>query len=260
MKNILKADFYRLFISKSFYICTLVSAALFCLGICVMRWTYNMTASQGIEINFIYKDGLSYGMTAYMDGSIHMIICIFIAIFVTSEFSHGTMKNIVSKGFSKIYIFLSKLITMTVAAFIIVIVTAITGTVVTGIVIGEFGSLSGEFGSFVLKTTAIELYLFVALTALFLMVSITVKNLGAAIAIGVIGIVSFENVIFALIEILVDRKIKFSEFSLMYNTLFYRMNMEAGGSDYIRSLIVGAVFFLVSIVFGIFMFKKVDVK
>lgn len=260
MKNILKADFYRLFISKSFYICTLVSAALFCLGICVLRWTYNLSVSQGIEFNFIYKDGLSYGMTAYMDGSVHMIICIFIAIFVTSEFSHGTIKNVVSKGFSKVKIFLSKLITMTAAAFIIVIVTVIAGTVSGGIVIGEFGSLSGEFGSFVLKTSAIELYLFIALSALFLMVAMTVKNLGAAIAIGVIGIISFENLLFALIEILVDRRIKFSEFSLMYNTLFYRMNMEAGGSDFIRSLIVGAVFFLASTAFGIFLFKKADVK
>lgn len=260
MKNLLKADFYRLFISKSFYICTIVSAALFGLGICVMNWTYKITADQSFDLSFVYKDGLSYGMTAFMDGSVHMIICIFIGIFVTSEFSHGTMKNVVSKGFSKLLIFLSKLITLTVAAFIIVIATVIAGTVCGGIVIGEFGSLTAEFTGFVLKTSAIELYLYIAMTALFLMVAMTVKNLGAVIAIGVIGIISFESVLFALLEILVDSKIKFSQFSLMYNTSFYRMNQDAAAGDFIRSLLVGAAFLLVSTAFGIYMFKKVDVK
>jgi ABC-2 type transport system permease protein len=128
------------------------------------------------------------------------------------------------------------------------------------IVIGKFGSLNGEFGSYVLKTLGIELFLYIALTALLLMVAMTVKNLGGVIAIGVIGIISFENVLFALLELAVDGRIKFSEFSLIYNTLFYRMNMEAAGSDYIRSLIVGTVFLLAATTFGIFMFKKSDVK
>lgn len=260
MKNILKSDFYRLFKSKSFYICTLVSAALFGLGIYMMYWAHKVTSSQGVEFPFQYTDGLSYGMTAFMDGSVQMIISIFIAIFVTAEFSHGTMKNIVSKGFSKVNIFLSKLLTMTVAAFIIVIATVIVGTVCGTLVTGKFGSLNGEFGGYVLKTIGIELFLYIALTALLLMVAMTVKNLGGAIAISVIGIISFENVLFALLEFAVDSKIKFSEFSLIYNTLFYRMNMEAAGSDYVRSVIVGAVFLVVATTFGIFMFKKADVK
>jgi len=257
MVNLLKADFFRLFKSKSFYICALVSAGLFGLGILIIDWTYK--AANVDIVSFPYENGLSYGITSFMEGTAHTITAIFVAIFATADFSHGTMKNVVSKGFSKVYIFLSKLIVLIVANYIIVFVTFIAGTICAWIVTGEFGSLSGDFGKYILGTTGIELYLYIALIALMLMVSMSIRNLGGAIAINVLGILSFESTLFALFEFMVDNKIKFSEFSLMYNTSFYRM-MGASSSDYIRSLIVGAVFLVASVLLGIYIFKKSDVK
>jgi len=259
MVSILKADFFRLFKSKSFYICALVSAVLFGLAIFVLDWSIKVTAAQGFEMAFPYNDALSYGIVSFMDGTVHMITGIFVAIFVTSEFSHGTMKNVVSKGFSKVYIYLSKLIAMTVAEYIIVFATFVTGTLCAWIVTKEFGSLSGDFGEYFFKSIGIELYLSFALIALMLMVSMSIKNMGGSIAINILGVMSLGNILFSLLEYMVNGKIKFSKFSLIYNISFYT-KMGASGSDYIRSLIVGAVFLIVSTVLGILIFKKSDVK
>lgn len=256
MISILKADFYRLLKSKSFYICMLVSAGLICFGFYALYWTYKST---GIMDTSFYPDGLSFGILSFTEGSVQLIIGIFLSIFVTSEFTHGTMKNVVSKGFSKVNIYLSKFITMIVAAFIIVLLTFIAGTVCASITIGKIGSLSGEFGSQLFKTIGIELYLYIALTALLLMVAMSVKNLGGAIAINVIGVFTFERILFSLLELAVDSRIKFSQYSLIYNISFYG-GMNGTADDYIRSLIVGLVFMLVSTALGIFIFKKSDVK
>jgi len=256
MVSLLKADFFRLFKSKSLYICTLVWAGIFALECLLLDLSYKVTASQGFDMSYPIPDALSYGISAFMGSS--TIIAIFVAIFAVSEFSQGTMKNLVSKGFSKAHIFLSKLIVLTVAAYFIVFVTFIAGTVCAWSFTKEFGSLSGEFGKYLWRTIGIELYLIIALTALFLMVSMSIKNMAASIAINILGL-SFGRILFSLLEYLVETKIRFTDYSLTNNIAFFS-NQQATGGDYIRALIVGAVYLIISVAVGIFIFKKSDVK
>lgn len=260
MSNLLRSDFYRLFRSKSFYVCTVVAMGLIALNIFLLDWA-SRVAGEGVnlDVSTLYKDGISYGLTAFSNGNVQMILGIIIAIFVTAEFSHGTMKNVVSKGFPKLQIYLTKLISMTVASYIIIIATFVVGTISAIIVTGTLGDLNGEYISKIVKTIGIELLLNTALTALILLVSMVVRNLGAAIAINIIGIMSFGPLIFSILEYVVKGKIKFTEYSLLNNIAFYANN-TAKGSDYLRSLIVGLIFLAVSTVLGIYAFKKSDVK
>lgn len=47
---------------------------------------------EGLPSTLRFKDGISYGLIAFTGGDIQMFIAIFSAIFITSEFVHGTMK------------------------------------------------------------------------------------------------------------------------------------------------------------------------
>ncbi|NLC19199.1 MAG: ABC transporter permease subunit [Clostridiales bacterium] len=256
MVNLLKADFFRLFKGKSLYICALVWAGIFVLQCILLDFSYRVSVNMDISISYPIPDALSYGITAFLGNN--TIIAIFVAIFAVSEFTHGTMKNLVSKGFSKVYIFLSKFIVLTVAAYFIIFVTFIAGTACAWIFSKELGSLSGEFGKYLWGTIGIELYLRIALTALLLMVSMSIKNMAGAITINILGL-SFGGMLFTLLEYLVNNKIKFTNYSLSYNIAFYS-NQGATGGDYVRTLIVGAVYLAISLALGIFIFKKSDVK
>lgn len=261
MKNLLKSDFYRLFKSLSFYICAAVAVLLFGVTIFLMDWTNKMMASQdNTTIPLAFNNGLEYAATAFMNSNILMIIGIFSAIFVTAEFAHGTMKNAVSKGFARLKIYLSKLITMVSAAFLIMLVSFIIGWVCATIVTGAAGGFTGDFILYLLKTAGIELLLITAFAAVLVMIAMIVRNLGGVIAIDVIGVMSLEMPLFLALQYLFRNKIEFSEFSLMYNILFYQMNTGATESDYLRSAIVGVVFLALSTALGIFLFRKSDVK
>jgi ABC-2 type transport system permease protein len=261
MKNLLQSDFYRLFKSKSYYICALVAILLFGSNIFLLDWSLKtLSKSSGMPADLPYKDGISYGLTVFSQGNVLMIIAIFISIFVIAEFSHGTMKNTISKGFHKLKVYLSKLITMTAAAFLLFLVTFFVGVVSGTIVTGNIGDLTGDYVSFMFKNTGIELLLNLALIAVLTMVAMIVRNLGGAIAIDLIGVLSLESVAFQALEFLFDGKIKFSQFSLMQNISFYYMNQTAAGADYFRSAIVGLAFLVIATVLGIFVFKKADVK
>jgi hypothetical protein len=257
MTNLLCSDFYRLFKSKSFYICTAVAMFFMGLSIFIVKWAATMTSKEegGAAVSMMYKDGITYGITSFASSNVQLILSIIIAIFVTSEFTYGTMKNVVSKGFSKVQIYFSKLITMIAATLIIIFATVLTGTVCAAIITGKLGAVSPE----VLKIIGIETLLNTARASLFVLVAFLVRNLGGAIAINIIGVISIEPMIFMLLQYLAKNKIKFSDFSLSFNISCY-FGSTVQTEDYIRSLIVGVVFLAVSIIAGIFAFQKADVK
>lgn len=260
MGNLLRSDFYRLFKSKSFYICALISSFLFGLNLFITYWASRSTPQmKEVYASMLPKNGIAYGLSAFANGNVQMILGIVIAIFVTAEFSHGTMKNVVSKGFSKVQIYFSKFITMLAATYMIILVTFLAGTLIATFTSGKFGDFSSDNIALIFKTVGIELLLNAALTALLVFVAMVVRNLGGVIAINILGVMSFGPLIFKLFEYLTKSKIKFTEFSLNYNIAHY-ITETVKASDYLRSTIVGLVFFAVATALGIFAFLRADVK
>lgn len=261
MNRLLKSDFYRLFKSKSYYICTAVALFLMALNIFLTDYIVKTAGKENpMYSTFPYKDGISFGISIFTDTNLLMITSIFIAIYITAEFSHGTMKNAVSKGFNKFQIYFSKLITMTVATFLAFVVNFIGAVISCTIITGTVGDLTGEYVAYIFRTIGIELLLSVALTSVLVMIAMVFRNLGGAIAVNIIGVFSFGTLIFTALEFLFDGKIKFTDFSLMKNIQFYAINQSPAGSDYLRSVIVGLVFLAITCAFGNFVFKKADVK
>ncbi len=261
MKNLLRSDFYRLFRSKSFYICTAISMLLMALNILLVEWASNLAGEEGVVIseNPIFKDGITYGLTAFANGNLEIILGIIIAIFVSAEFSHGTMKNVVSKGFSKINIYLSKLITMVSTTLIMIIATFLTGFICATILSGSMGDFSGDNLAIIFKTIGIEILLNTALVAILVLVPMVIRNIGGAIAINIFGVMTVAPLLFNILQLIARDKIKFTDYSLLNNIAFYFSN-TAKGSDYLRSVIVGLVFLVGATALGIFAFKKSDVK
>ena len=264
MLKLLQSDFYRLFRSKVFYICTLIISSLMAVSIFIMDWSSrvmgNMTTAEGLEYNLMpYNNGISYGITVFSSGEANLFMAILIAVFITAEFTHGTMKNIVSKGFKRFQIYISKVITMTAATFMMLLVMLVFGTIAATIVTGSVGTLAGVSVGEVIRMIAISLLLHTALVSVFVMVAMAVRNIGGVIAIN-ICIILFSSMIYQLLDMLTKGKTKFAEFGLRNNILLYHNNIAPASDDIIRSIIVGVAFLAFSIFIGILAFKNTDVK
>lgn len=256
MLNLLRSDFYRLFRSKSYYICMAVAFALSILEIVIV---YMMNKTSGNNVSTTAFNGFAFGMSAFTGGNIPMLLGITTAIYVAADFAHGTMKNVVSKGFSKIHIYLSKLITMIVASFLFLFATMLVATISATIISGKLGEFTGEYVWQVFKILGIELLLYAALTSILLLVSMVVKNLGGVIAINMIYILIFDQLFFSLLQLIAKDKILFTKYSLLNNITFYAGEVIEG-SDYLRSALVALVILVITIALGLFVFKKSDVK
>ncbi|MBH1940663.1 ABC transporter permease [Mobilitalea sibirica] len=256
MLRLLRSDFYRLFRSKSLYICALVAGLLMIGSAYMVKWGSRVSE----EIVFSYKDGLSYGLMAFNGGDVHLFMAIFISIFVTAEFTYGTMKNTVSKGFSKIMIYLSKFITACVASYFLILVMFVAGLVSGTLITGEVGSFTGSFALHALRMVGIELLLHAALSSILVMVAMIIRNGGGTMAVNIIAIVTVGPVIYQLLELFFDHRIEFTKYSLRNNVMLYNAIMAPPMEDILRSILVGICFLVVTLAIGILAFKNSDVK
>lgn len=264
MSNILKSDFYRLFRSKAFYICTLIATLVFASGAFLTKWANELLAkNQNLDTvpELPFQSGIYYGIGAFTDGSINLYMAVFIAIFVTAEFVYGTIKNTVSKGFSKIHIYVSKLITMVTASFIMMFIMFVFGVIAGTMVSGNFGEATENLTMYALRAIGIELLLHTALASIFVMIAMLVRNNGGTIAINVIGIITFGSVIYQLLDMLFsnDFNTSFAKYGLQNNIGFFYNNLNLPMEDIVRAIGVGVVFFVVSFVIGLSVFKNSDV-
>ncbi len=258
MSKLLKSDFYRLFRSKSFYICGFIGVALFNLSIIGLYYATKMMADQTGNISAIANyTGILYGISAFADMDNQIILSIILGMFVTSEFSHGTMKNSVSKGFSRISIYFSKLITMVVASYIVLLVTFVTGVISGSLVTGKIGDFSKTPVVEYAKMVSVELILYAAFAALLVFVGFLIRNLGGVIAINIIGVTMFIPILCNLLQMFTNNKVMFTYASLRDN-----MSVLISGTepDYMRTIFVAVIYLVISTGIGILAFTKTDVK
>lgn len=259
MLNLLRSDLYRFIRSKSFYICTVISIALFVINALALKWTSTLSGSQTEVItNMIPSGGMEYGISVF-SGNALMLLGIIVGIFVAAEFSHGTMKNVVSKGFLKWKIYLAKFISVLLATYFVLFITMVAGVLAASFLFGGLGDFTGAFVAEMFKIIGIEMLLYVAMTSFFLMVSMVVRNLGGVMAIVIIWPALVEPLLFQLLQLVSKNKIHFSDYSLVNNISLYK-NVPVIGGDYLRSTIVALVYLVLTLGAGIYLFQKSDIK
>ena len=112
MVNLLKADFYKLFKSKSF-----LFTVIACLGLGAIHVLIPNAPADLMGVN----SGM--GSLTMLGTNFHVqIFAAFIAVFVTIEFHLGTIRNTISRGTSRLQIYLSKFIVTSVATVILLLI------------------------------------------------------------------------------------------------------------------------------------------
>lgn len=106
MRNILNGEWYKWKKNKAFWICLLSAVGL------VLLVYLTMTAAgqaMGAGGDVLQETGIS-GMAEQFAGGglVTMFSAIFLCIWVISDYTHGAMKNVVGKGYSRIQVFLAK--------------------------------------------------------------------------------------------------------------------------------------------------------
>lgn len=260
MINLLRSDFYKLLTRKSFYICGAISALLGILGVIMMNSTIR---GLGIDI-----DPRVFGLTginAMASGmaNVTLLSTIFLSMFVSSEFSFGTIKNMASRGAGRINIYLSKLI---MGVFTIVSYTVVSAAVgfAAGTIMWGAGEFSQEIGLNILRMAGLFLLAEISLQALFIMISFIVRHTGGSIAINLVIIMIATPIILAFIDYAciewLNTEIKSSDYWVATYTQNYFVSLNIENEVIQRGVITCLIYLIASTAVGMFTFKKRDIK
>lgn len=263
MSNLLKSDFYKLFKTKSFFVCCIISVVLAVASVFILD--ADAKVSQQSVTAGVGGASANLSAAAMLPGSFSgngtLFASIVISIIVASEFGFGTIKNIASRGFSRTKIYFSKLLVSSVAATVFVLAYSIAMTI-TATCLWGFGDTSGSFVPNTLKIFGLEILLNLAFTSVFVLVSSLIRQTGGSIAVN-ICIMNFFALFVQLAELLI-KKVTGQTVNFLNYLISTNMNQVAGNpltNDLVvRALLVGVIYLVGTTALGIWLFNKRDIK
>jgi len=240
MFNLLKSDLYKLAKSKTFLLGLLACVALTIPIVFVMH----------IEPGMFQFTGGAGAIVGFLPMNLHLyFVAAFVAIFITSEFHYGTMKNILSRGSGRIAVFFSKFIVCSLAAVLLLLVFILTIVVVGSILFGyDPDGISTASG--LISIIFFQSLMTVAYTALFTLFSIAIRNLGGAIVTNIMFIAMGGTILAVM--------------GLANFTLDFGINALATFTPYFahitQGVVIALVWGIVSVVVSVVLFVRQDVK
>lgn len=180
MINLLRSDFYKLRRSKSFFICLGILAIF--VSYIIIDFKSSSHIKEKLSPSTFHWIYMLFEERAFLPYFISVFQSMFITMFITNEYSTGTIKDSVSLGFSRIKIYMSKLITVSLGSIVMMIV-AIFFTEITSIfVFGIYGFFSMYDLLLLVRMFLIQGLLYTAYGSIFLMIAFLIKNIGGTMA------------------------------------------------------------------------------
>ena len=179
MLNLLRADFYKLRRSKSYWISLGVLAAIVAyIGIDIGSLGDKKEELSPSTIHWIY---MMFKEKAFLPYFMPVFQGIFITMLITKEYNTGTIKDSVSLGFSRWKIYFSKLITVSMGSILMMLSSAFVTGVTAIFVFGLYGAFSLQDLLLLLRMFLIHGLLYSAYSSIFLMTAFLIKNIGGAL-------------------------------------------------------------------------------
>ena len=241
MFKLLNFEFRKLIRQKSFYICI---AAMLALLVGSAYTTELMTAKSGVEDPSL--SGISYLMEAISGSALSAVLAVFIPLFICEDYASGTIRNIITRGFSRLEIFIAKLIAVLAAT---VLMTAVCLAAAYLVGTAFWGAGEPSLGSEQVKILLCQLAVIAAYATMFFAISSMLQKVGGSIALCLILPMAAVILLSLADAALAEREIELSGYWIE-NLGRSLASVEAEAEDIKKALIGAGCYFAASIAFS----------
>lgn len=203
MAKLLRFEFRKLLRGKIVYIIAAIAVAFVMLNGLVFVLLDNLLKELVEEGESFISSYSAYSFTkGALTNNFTLIIGVFIAIYATEDFTHGTCKNLIAKGYSRIKVYFSKYITSLVAVMVMAILCFITA-LGFGLLLfnNDFGSVTDNVGLIVLG----QFLCVITFHSILYTIAYMIGKSGAAIAINIIAPLGI-SIILMVLDIVINRE------------------------------------------------------
>ena len=191
MKELLSFEFRKLWRSKSFWICSIVMVVLKIAGIVITAASQNMLKSlYGDQANMISdadlalfnSSGIKELVSASSGSNMTILFAIFVTLFICTDFTEGTIKNILSRGFSRQQVYAAKSITIIAGGLLFSLLSMLIGFTGGSIAFGVGNGFNGTL----IVTLLIQLLALIAYIMMNVLLAVLFTKAGGAMTLGII--------------------------------------------------------------------------
>lgn len=197
---------HKLIRQKSFYICIAVFIAMLVFS----AYTSELMLKEN-EMTDPSFNGMNYMMDAASGSVLTMVLGVFIPLFICEDYTSGTIRNVVTRGYTRLGIFCAKLLVV-LAATVLMTVIGMAAAYATGTVF--WGTGDATFGAEQVKILLCQLAVAAATATLFFAVSIVLQKTGGAIAVCLVLPMVLTIVLNLADTALAEQEIKLSSYWL----------------------------------------------
>ena len=252
MSRLIKLEFRKLFSSISYYICLVVILAMLLLTSVISKISFE-------QLNQIANfNAVKVARTALDNSMLSLISGIFLAVFVSQDESLGTIKNIVSRGYSRTKIYFSKYIVSLVSVLLYALIVLIIGFIF-GLSVSGVGTINSDFFVSIIG----QILVVIGFHALFFMFSTIFNKNGIIITLNIATPLIIKLVLGLLDSFLLKKDVKigfqFGDYWLDgLMSSFNAKTMNAG--ELTGSIIMTLIYIIVFITLGLMVYRKKEVK
>ncbi|MBR4345156.1 MAG: ABC transporter permease [Lachnospiraceae bacterium] len=270
MKELLSFEFRKLRRTKSLWICTIIMVVLKIAGVVITYATQRMITTlstvEGISEadlggTILSSSGLKELATASNGSNITILFAIFVTLFICSDFTEGTIKNILSRGFTREQVFFAKSICIVCAGILFGLLSMLVGFIAGTV---AFGVGSG-FSSSLIFSMLIQLLALIAYIMMDVLLAVLFTKAGGSMTLGIIipmvvpmigqlGDLAFS----AIIESIDYNDAVVSRYLISHN-LSSISNLNVSGGTLAIAAVIFVVYIILFTLLGILSIRKKEV-
>lgn len=250
MGRLFRFELRKLSRQTSFYVCLAVLLGVTFLGIFSTWSVMRLTQSQlGVELDLGLLDlfgdsdrfsGRGYLLTALNGNNLTLLLGIFAALFVCSDFTGGTAKNVIGRGYRRTGFTAAKqgVTALGTLAFCLIAcgTSFVAGT--------AYFRLGDKWQAADIRQILIQILVILAYASFFTFISFLFRKSGAAIALNIMA-PSVISLILSIIDIFTEKKEIFLSRYWLADCLSVSTDLSANAADLNRCAAVAGIYLVV---------------
>jgi len=254
----MKADLYRIFRGKAFYITLLLFLAFILLQV-VTGYTESLIPTMQDRNNTPITGATApFEMMNNSDTTLFFLLS-FIVTVAAFDFSAGTVKNVLASGTERAQYYLAKLVLSLIFCFLISFVMVTLSSAMATMIRGFGGEFDTAFIGRVSRAFGAQLIVLFAVTCVGVFFVFVAKNVAATIAL-FLAFGLLPQLIIAFVASFNENLTFLFNFDLWGNAVRL-VNVDLmKASDIVLALLSGTFYIAVSTIGGIMLFEKSEVK
>lgn len=259
MFNLLRAQLYRLFHGKFYFVLLVINVCINIFGVALYWMLENdpTTGREGVQsvkgYTLMYKVISNGGVEVF-----EIVTIVFVALFIATGFRQGTIRSEISYGYKRSSIYFSKLFSSMVGVAGIIVSSMLTGLAAGTAFFGSGSPVDAEVAVGLVRSFLLVVLVSLAFCSLYVLISFVFKEPGAIIGVYVGFTVLVTNLLVAQLSQRYEWFYKATEY-IPQTQLYNVASVEIGTATAWTAVIYTVVLMLASTLAGCAVFRKQDI-